>query len=159
MKTPREILMARHRPAEARLDAIRKSVVAAVHLLRVSAGGAPSKPVPFDSPSSILHPLWLRLCGALTAPWRELILPSRRFWTALSAVWILLLIVNVSQRDAVSSVTGKAVHAPAVMMNWQVQQRWMNELMADRAVPPPEVDRPRITAPRPRTESHAIATV
>jgi len=41
------------------------------------------------------------------------------------------------------------------MLSWQVQQRWMDELLADRSVPP-TADRPRMMPPRPRTEENEL---
>ena len=137
MKTPREILLKQHETAGERLDGIRHSVIA--QELGPRAAG--------KSGTSIFVPLFV----IFYKPWRELILPSRRIWTALAAVWLLLVIINVSQRDTVSSVTGKPVHSPAVMMGWQAQQRLMNELLVDRMAPP-EADRPRNIQGRPRTE-------
>lgn len=137
MKTPRELLLTRHRDAGPRLDAIRHSVIAQQPGLEKAE--KPSLNISFPLPG-FPHRLW-----------RELVLPSRRIWTALAAVWLLLAIINISQRDTVSSVTGKPVHSPAVMMSWQTQQRLMNELLVDRATPP-DADRPREVAPQPRTE-------
>ena len=126
------------------------------------ANGIFARGAVFHLPPSILHPLWLQLRRAVywwlrcsTHLWRELILPSRRIWAGLAAVWLLLLIINLSQRDPVSGVTGQPVHAPAVTMSWQLQQRWMDELLADRS-PSPEADRPRTAPSRPRTEEHEI---
>jgi hypothetical protein len=138
MKTPREILLARHRVAEPKLDAIRRAVV---HDLNHKDAKAQSWANGFVS--FFLH--------FLNTPWRELVLSSRRVWIGLAAVWGLILIVNVSQRDTVSGVTGKPVNSPAMVMSWQEQQRLMNEVLADRTVPP-EADRPKKTAPKPRTE-------
>ena len=134
MKTPRDILLDHHRRLEAKLDAIRQTAVATAGDRRT-----PAVPAPF---------------GVFNWPmvwWRELILPNRRLWSGLATIWVLLLLINVSQRDPVSSVTGKPASAPALMMSWQVQQRWMNELLADRT-PAPAMDRPWNVAPRPRTE-------
>jgi len=182
MKTPRDILFARHRAAESKLDAIREALVAGLRRENAnpqsqSAGFVAQHPRIahvwedflcvckrrfFHLPPSILHPLWLQLRRAVywwlrcsTHLWRELILPSRRIWAGLAAVWLLLLIINLSQRDPVSGVTGQPVHAPAVTMSWQLQQRWMDELLADRS-PSPEADRPRTAPSRPRTEEHEI---
>ncbi len=135
MKTPRDILLDHHRRLEPKLDAIRRTAVAAAGDRRT-----PAVPAPF---------------GVFNWPmvwWRELILPNRRLWSGLATIWVLLLLINVSQRDPVSSVTGKPASAPALMMSWQVQQRWMNELLAERAQPP-EMEPPRNVAPRPRTEN------
>ena len=75
----------------------------------------------------------------------------------LAAVWVLIFIVNFSQCDNVSSVTGKTVRSGEMIMSWQAQQRWMNELFADRS-PAPDADRPRNFAPKPRTEKFPNAT-
>jgi hypothetical protein len=144
MKTPREILLARHRAAAPQLDAIRHAVVNDL-----------SRPTPGGAWLANLVAACLRL---LTAPWRELVLPARRTWTALAAVWVLLLVINLSQRDPVSSVTGRLARPQPVMMSWQAQQRWLNELLTDRAAPA-DTDRPRNTAPRPRTENGETALV
>jgi hypothetical protein len=144
MKTPREILLTRLRAAEPKLDAIRQAAVAAVCDRRTSSASVATQSWAAN------FVVWFLRC--LATLWRELVLPSRRLWTGLAAVWVLLVVINVSQRDPVSSVTGQPVHAPPVMMSWQVQQRWMNEILADR-LPAPEAERPRNAAPRPRTQT------
>jgi hypothetical protein len=139
MRTPREILLARHRAAAPRLDAIREAVL----------GGLNFQPAKPQQPwAAGFLSLWLRGPNRL---WCELILPSRRMWTGLAAVWCLLFIINVSQRDMASGVAGQPVRSPTVMMSWEVQQRWVDELLADRSAPP-EADHPRTVPPRPRTE-------
>ena len=142
MRTPREILLARHRAAEPKLDAIRRSAVA--ETFGPDASGKPC--------SGMVA--WLLRCS--TIPWRELVLPSRRLWAGLAAVWVVLAIIHLSQRDTVSSITGQPVHSPAMMMSWQVQQRLMNEVLVDR-VTPPDAERPRNAVPRPRTEEYRSA--
>jgi hypothetical protein len=142
MKTPRELLLARHRAAEPHLDTIRQVVV----------DGLRNQDTKTQNRADGLVS-WLLRCS--TPLWRELILPSRRIWSGLAAIWLLLLVVNVSQRDPVSGITGQPVRAPAVMMSWQVQQRWMDELLADRSTPP-EADHPRTAPPRPRTEENEM---
>lgn len=141
MKTPREVLLARHRAAEPNLHAIRRRVVDDLNHQDATAPGGVT--------------CFAVLCRCLTAPWRELIFPSRRIWAGLAVVWILIFAVNISLRDNVSSVTGRPVRSPAVMMSWQAQQRWMNELFADCSAPL-EADRPRNIAPKPRTEKYKM---
>lgn len=138
MKTPREILLARHCAVEPKLDAIRGAIIADE----------------FDSEATKKpsRSLMLLLFRCSTAPWRELVLPSRRVWAGLAAVWVLLFVINLSQRSNVSSVTGQPVRSPAVIMSWQVQQRLMAEVLADR-LPSPDADRPRNITPRPHTEN------
>ena len=148
MKTPREILTAQHRAAEPKLDAIRAGVLAA----EFKAGPASSMSRLEDGGK-----LETGATSFFLLIWRELILPSRRIWAGLAAAWLLLFIVNVSQRDTVSSVTGRPVRSQAVMMSWQAQQRWMNELLADRSLSP-EADRPKNSPLKPRTEIVEVMT-
>ncbi len=145
MKTPRDILFARHQAAAPKLDAIRREVVAGL-----KHEGAETQSWRARFASSCL------VCS--NKLWLELIWPSRRIWTGLAAAWVLIFIVNFSQRDNVSSVTGKPVQSGEMIMSLQAQQRWMNELFADRSASP-DADRPRNVAPGPRTEIIPAATV
>ena len=135
MKTPREILLAQHRAAAPKLDAIRQSVVAASR-----QNAATTTPQARQSRITIT---------IFQTFWRELILPSRRTWSGLAAVWFLIVVVNVSQRD--HSPTGKATSTP-VMMSAREQQRLMNELFADRSLPV-DAEPPKIFVPKPHTQT------
>ncbi|HTY88289.1 MAG TPA: hypothetical protein VMB80_12550 [Candidatus Acidoferrum sp.] len=150
MKTPREILLDRHRAAEPKLEAIRREVVAAEF-------HGPGR-VSSVSPSESLKTPETGKMPVLLLIWREVIWPCRRIWTGLAAVWLLILAVNLSMRDPVSNITGKPVRSGAVMISWQTQQRWMSELLTERPMPP-EADRPRNVVPGPRTESSAPTAV
>jgi len=145
MKTPRDILFARHQAAAPKLDAIRREVV---RELNNKVTKEQSQPASFVSS--------LLCCS--NKIWQELVWPCRRTWTGLATAWILIFIINFSQHDNVSSVTGKTVRSSGVGMSMQAQQRLMNELLADRSVPP-EADRPRNFTPKPRTEKSPTATV
>ena len=138
MKTPREILLARHCPVESQLDAIRSEVVAQC---REGRRVVVTK--------SVLTYLPLLL-------WRELIFPSRRTWAGIAAAWALILVVNFSLRDPGQGGAAK-VTAPE-MMSFQEQQKLENELLADRFVPV-DFDRPKTFTPRPRSERVAVLAV
>ena len=142
MKTPRNLLLERHRVVAPKLDAIRQTALGAVEAdcdRRESAGTGMRQRFPTAA------------TAIFTVLWHELISPSRRLWSGLAATWILILAINAAQSDTVSSVTGKPVYAPAIAVNWQSQQRWMNELFADRAMPP-DAERPKTDPTKPRTE-------
>lgn len=131
MKTPREILLKQHQAARPELDRLRAEV------LRNELG---RKGQPDADPRG-----WTAFPFLL---WRELVLPSRRVWTGLAAVWLLILAANFLMRDY-SPVMVRST--PQTMMTLMDRQKLLNELLADR-VPPVEADRPRIFTPKPRTE-------
>jgi hypothetical protein len=145
MKTPREVLFARHQAAAPKLEALRREVVAGLKRQDTKA----------QSGAATLAAWCL---GGSNKLWLELVWPCRRIWTGLAVVWILIFIVNFSQRDNVGRITVKSVRSGEMIMSLQAQQRWMNELMADSSAPP-EADRPRNVAPKPRTEKSGTATV
>ena len=162
MKTPREILLAGHsatvpkldairhstvaavcdrRPsAEPKLDAIRHSTVAAVCDRRTSASA--NETHERRSPATAI--VWQRL-------WQELVWPCRRIWTGLAAVWIVLFLFNLSQRDGSPTVIAKSSPPAATMMTLRDQQKLLNELFADRSLPA-DAEPTRTFSPKPRTE-------
>jgi len=136
MKTPREMLLERHRAVAPKLDAVRQSAVAAVCDRRTGTVDAHERR-PQAAATSAWHVLW-----------QELIMPSRRIWAGLAAVWLVLAVVNLSQRDHLPA--GK-VAAAAPVMDFQTQQRWLNELLADRSLPL-SADRPKTFLPQPSSK-------
>lgn len=138
MKTPRDILLARHQATAPKLDAVRQSAVAAVCARRA---------LPEQRSQVATTTIFKTL-------WQELFLPSRRIWSGLAAIWLLILAINLAQHD--SSPAGKMTAAPA-MMSFREQQRWMNELFADRA-PTVEAEPPKTFSPKPRTENYQPLT-
>lgn len=145
MKTPRDILFARHQAAAPKLDAVRREVVAELN----------NKDAKTPSFRFNFAPLRLGCLGKL---WLELVWPCRRIWTGLSAVWILLFIVNFSQRDGAQTAIGKSTPPAEMMTTFRDQQKMLNELLADRSLPA-DVERPRIYLPKPRTETLGLLTV
>jgi len=139
MKTPREILLVQHRAAGPKLDAIRQSVMNKLNNQETKEQSVPSVFV-------------TSLLSCLKTGWQELFFPTRRLWTGMAAIWIFILMINFAQRDEVNSVTGQTVRSSGPVMSLQAQQRWMNELFADRTRPP-EADRPRNFSPKPRTQA------
>jgi hypothetical protein len=130
MKTPRDILFARHHAATPRLDAIRHEILSAE----------------FQTENSM--PYYLNLPLML---WRELVFPCRRIWTGLAAVWILLFIVNVSQRDASGFRAQKTPPPSAEMiLVFRQQERLLDELTGQNE--PQSAEPPKTFSPRPGSE-------
>ena len=142
MKTPREIILAQHRAAEPKLDAIRRLAVAELNHQDTKA----------QSWMAVFVSWCLRGSNVF---WSDLILPSRRTWAGLAAVWLLIVAVNVTERD--HSSAGKFASAPT-MMSLREQQRWMNELFADRTVAT-DAEPPKTFSPKPRTETVKVVAV
>ena len=135
MKTPRDILLAQHRAAGPKLDAIRRALVAEFSHEDKKAQ------------SWLAGLVFSCLRGSKTL-WSELIFPSRRIWSGLAAVWLLIVAVNFAQREPAPA--GKFSAAPT-MMSFREQQRWMNELFAERSAPL-DAEPPKTFSPKPRTE-------
>ena len=72
MKTPRDLLFARHQAAAPKLDAIRRAAVAAAGDRHNFAGRRP--------PTAATN-IFLTL-------WQELFLPGRRIWSGLAGAWV-----------------------------------------------------------------------
>ena len=135
MKTPRELLLARHQSATPKLDAIRQAVIAGTVGDRTGKNSRPT--------------VWpQRLASSI---WHELILPCRPVWTGLAAVWILLIGINVAQRDTTSPPL-KPASAQELLITFKIQQRLMAELQSDHGTAP-DADRPKSVSPQPRSQS------
>ncbi|HUB87699.1 MAG TPA: hypothetical protein VMB22_07375 [Verrucomicrobiae bacterium] len=135
MKTPREILLERHQAAAPKLDAIRQSAVAAVCDRRISNERRSQ-----TTATMILKTFWL-----------ELVWPCRRIWAGLAAVWVLIFVFNLSQRDP-SELMARKTPSPSpqmVLAFWQ-QEKLLDELMGPDK--PPAVEPPQPFLPQPRSE-------
>ena len=89
--------------------------------------------------------------------WRELIWPSRRIWTGLAAVWVLILAANISLREHSPAIV-KSGPSSEIMMSLKDQQKILAELLNDHSVPR-GADRQKIFSPKPRTEGVENLTV
>ena len=125
MKTPRELLLERHQAIEPRLDAIRREVLASRW-----------EPAPSNG---------------LARVWQELFWSCRRTWTGLAAVWVVLFLINLSQRDAASARLAPSQSPAETIMAFRDQEALLRELLADR-IPPLEAIPARPFEPKPRSE-------
>lgn len=134
MKTPREILLARHRAAESKLDAIRETVVASVQERRI------------HSPAVTRRRYSLR----------DFLFSLRWHLAGMSAAWlvIVLLNLNISQPASLASVMPAAKIPPPqiILASLRENRRELLEMIQpaeSRAAPPvklfPRSERPRET--------------
>src|SRR5689334_359072 len=118
MKTPREILMERHRAINPKLDSIRHEII--------------------NSKFSREN--------FLTTIWRELIFPSRRIWAGLAIAWILIAMVNISFREQPQASVAKISPTPEMILAFRQEKKLLNELIGQNESQP--VEPPRVFAPR-----------
>lgn len=126
MKTPREILFARHQAMTPKLDEIRREVAAAI------GGREPS--------SSFGQTLW-----------RELFWPVRHVWVGLGAAWVVVLALNL----AAGGEGGRKGIAPGPVANNSVmaleRQQWLTaEVIGDDSTMAPPAKPSEL---RPRSEA------
>lgn len=132
MKTPREILLARHKAAAPKLHQLRRNVIS-----ELNSKGA-------KEPSFVT---WFLGCAQNF--WRELILPRPQAWTAVAALWILICALKLSTHDHAPAVAQKTSVSPEALAELKQQKAFFGELAG---LPPlPEVNPPKVLSPRPRS--------
>jgi hypothetical protein len=135
MKTPRDILLAKHQATAPKLDVIRHQIVA----------------TQFHRRSFAVIVLYLP-----SLFWRELVLPSRRVWTGLATIWILILVVNFFLRDHSQKAMARVAPYPNMVLALRQQQQLMSELFNPSDVPVAEPKKPY--APQPGSERRLETT-
>jgi len=77
--------------------------------------------------------------------------PHPKAWAGLAAVWIFVLAVNFSMRDPSPRVAEKYVPpSPEVLVELRKQQQLFAELVG--SIQPPDADRQKNFAPKPRSQ-------
>jgi len=134
MKTPREILLARHGESESQLDAIRRRAVA--------AAPAPLRDRRF--------PL-MRLAESCR---REFFRMPRIAWAGLAAAWVMIVGLNLASSEAPPANPALAASAPRrspeTVQALREQRRLFTELVGASAEKM-DAEAPRFL-PRPRSE-------
>lgn len=134
MKTPREILFARHRSAEPKLDAIRQQTVAAVCDRRASEKNSTDRYSAIDF-------------------WRELIWPCRRPLAGMAALWLVMWVINSEMFGARGKVAlAHSSLPPAMWQTIEERKRLLAELTQPAGTQPVEPPRRNITRPRSETQ-------
>ena len=146
MKTPREILLTRHRAVDPKLDVIRREVVEVA--ANVNRRKQPVRELTFAA----------ALANVIKLSFLELIWPCRRTWAGLAAVWMALFIFNVSQRDPSELAARKLPPpSPEAIMAWRQQEKLLAELIGPSA--PSDAEQRKIFLPKPRTENTETVAV
>jgi hypothetical protein len=132
MKTPREILLARHQAAEPKLDAVRQRTIAGIE----------------------------REPHERSVPWfqsiREFFRVPRVAWGGLAAAWLVIITLNHASRETNSTRTApsqEAKRSPETLLALREQKRFFAELVGV-ASEKLDAEAPRFV-PRPRSEGPA----
>jgi hypothetical protein len=133
MKTPRELILARHQSANAKLKVIRAEDLAAC--ARSAAQASRQRPSGFD------------LSTAAVRFWQETFWPWRRTWIGIAAVWVAILAFSVatSERSRTPSITPVRPD-PQVLAVLQEQKQLLAQLLEPRT--PPLISHVRTPSPR-----------
>lgn len=138
MKTPRDILFARHQNAVPKLAAIRREVVAGLNHQGTKAQSRTENLVSW-------------CLGGSNKLWLELIWPCRRIWSGLAAIWILIFVVNFSQHDKSEMMARKTPPpSPEMILTFRQQEILLAELIGQNE--PQVAERPKTFSPRPSSE-------
>lgn len=144
MKTPREILLARHRAVEPKLDKIRRAVARELN----------NEATKEQSPPASLVSRFLCCSQQI---WNELIWPCRRTWAGLAAVWLAIALFHLSQRELRQPALAQTAPSPGeTRLAWLEQRRVLDELIGPMPAAP-AAEPPRRPNNQPRSERRAVA--
>lgn len=121
MKTPRQIILERHRSAETKLKEISEHELATL--------AQPSAMQKADAAQPQSQAL-LRLM--FDGFWREAVLPWRRVWAGLAAAWLAILAVNLASGGSstrVSSSEMAMAKNPEVISELREQRKLLAQLL------------------------------
>jgi hypothetical protein len=154
MKTPREVLFARHRRVQPKLDEVRHAALAQLQAPRSADAPVRADLGQSDSRRGTSAAQWPGRGGlvirAALKLWQELVWPCRRTWAGLAVIWLLLLAANIEMKGpSVMALGDHSVPTAEVVRSFAEQQRLLAELLQPPASPPPAPPRPN---PQPRSE-------
>jgi hypothetical protein len=141
MKTPRDLFLERYRAATPQLDRIRNEVLTSELIEK-------RRPTPEPRGAGGAGLSWVWIARIV---WHELIRPSRRTWTGLAAVWLLIFGLNLAApHEPQTLVHAPAPPAPEVLAALREQSRMLTELLNSGIAPEANASEP--TAPERRSD-------
>ncbi len=143
MKTPRELILERHRAIESRLDRIRPEELAAQARAALASTAHPS-------PTRQETGLW----AVAREFWMESIRPWRRAWIGMAAAWIVILVAFAATHDTPQMARVKvSPPSPELMAALREQRQMMLQLFEPAASVRPVESK----IPGPRSEQRIVA--
>jgi hypothetical protein len=133
MKTPRELILQHHQPAEAKLKAILAEDLAACARSAVEPSRQP--PPAFD------------FVTAVARFWRETFWPWRRAWIGMAAIWVFILTFSLFTGEMPKNASTRLARPdPQVSVVLQEQKQLLTQLLGPGV--PPLVSHLRTPGPR-----------
>lgn len=130
MKTPREILLERHRATSPKLDAIRRNALAATH-----------QPEPASPSFSLRHFLW----------------SIRWHLAGMSAVWFVIALISLDSGQGSQMVatipTAKIPPPEVILASLRENHRQLSQMIENQ---PADADRQKTSAPKPHSERRSL---
>ena len=137
MKTPREVLLERHISAEPNLDAIRQEALAALGQRsdQVRVRESVSEPCA-PRRAALRRPAHARMCGV-----RELLLSFRWHLAGMSAVWLLVVLLNLDHSPTLAqNIVKENIPSPQrLLASLRENRRQLLELIEPPVVEPAPV--------------------
>ena len=116
MKTPRELILERHQPAEAKLKAIRAEDLAAC--TRSAEQASRQRPPEFDFATAVVR------------FWQENFWPWSRAWIGMAAAWVFILGFSLGARETPRTASTKPPQPDAVAVALlQEQKQLLTQLL------------------------------
>lgn len=142
IKTPRDILLHRHRTVEPRLDRIREQLL---------AGELAPRQTQRPPPAADLRQALARL---LLQAWTELFWCCRRAWGGLAAAWVLIFALNLLSSESVPAGPTPARASSSAISAFFVAQKYLQAELDDSAPPVPRPPPPAV--PQTRSERRGM---
>ena len=154
MKTPRELILARHQSAEAKLKTIRAEDLAACARSAAergrdslspynqarTAGDKLSPPLKAELDAALgpgrQRPPTFGLATAAVRFWREALWPWRRTWLGMAAIWVGILAFGLAARDTPRTASIRPPRPdPEVLAVLRGQKQLLAQLLGPGALP------------------------
>ena len=146
MKTPREVLLARHRGIEPKLEQMWPFVAAVCDRRGSREVGAHTRQRPTGQGGK----------APLQLLWRELIWPCRRVWAGLACAWTLIIVVHVASSEPTTRDTGKTPPQSREEMQALAEQRRMLAQLIEPTAEPSEKHKSELPGPRSEQVSQTL---
>lgn len=137
MKTPREIILEKHRRVETRLESLNAETLASA--ARESLECAPAKSASPAHALSFVERFWI-----------EAILPWKRVWIGFAAVWVGIVALNVAVNGNSGRVERQMTETDPQVKTVLLEQR---QMLAQLLQPAGSQQASRSAIPGPRSEA------